>query len=149
MKEGNGNSGWRRQFLDCDEWGRLDPRQQSSEGLGKGPELWQGVRKGGVLESGLQLPPTSSRTLGKSFGLSGPQYFSSVKWGDDTHLTRSEWLQGISAHSRAQQMEASTVLQRPASTGMWEQNRNSIMSLGGRSKVIHLDIRVRRQLPTQ
>lgn len=49
---------------------------------------------------------------------------------------------GVSAHSRAQQMEASTVLQRPASTGMWEQNKNSLMSLGGRSKVIHLDIRV-------
>ena len=70
MKERNSNSGWRRQFLNRDGWGRLDPRHSSLEDLGEGPERRQGVRKGGVLESGLQLPPNSSRILGRSFSLS-------------------------------------------------------------------------------
>lgn len=64
MKERNSNSGWRRQFLNRDEWGRLDPRHSSLEELGEGPERRQGVRRAGSSESGLQLP-LSSRILSR------------------------------------------------------------------------------------
>lgn len=55
VKEGNGHYGQRRQFLDCGEWVRVDPRQQRSRGLGRPTEE---VRKSRIIESDRPAAPT-------------------------------------------------------------------------------------------
>lgn len=67
--------GWRWQFLDRDEWVRLDPKQQRSRGPEGRPRELARCKTGQVVEPGRPAATTyCSRTLGRSFSLSGPVF---------------------------------------------------------------------------
>lgn len=71
-KQGNGNSGQKRQPLNPDEQITLDPKQQKGpEDLKGGPREVARCKKSWVLESD-RPAATRSRILGRS--LSGPQF---------------------------------------------------------------------------